>query len=91
MDHKPTDLRRYAANTRKRLIVGGLVLILGLGAGLIAALYGTPAAVCGFSAFLIALVPVALIAFFLLLLQWIVRRAERMDESAADDRDDRKR
>jgi hypothetical protein len=77
---EPSDLRRYAAQTRKRLLLGGLILMIGFGAGLIAVTYGTPAAACGLSVFLIALVPVGLIGAFLLLIQWIIRRMERQDE-----------
>lgn len=80
MSEQPTDLRRYAAQTRRRIILGGLLLIIGAGAILIALTYGTPAAICGVSVFLIALVPVAIIALFLFLLQWIVRRADLRDE-----------
>ena len=88
MPEEPTDLRQHAAQTRRRLITGGLLLIIVVGAGLIALTYGTPAAVCGISVFLIALIPVFLIVCFLLFLQWIVHRAERQDEEANSGQDD---
>jgi hypothetical protein len=80
LTEEPMDLRRHAAQTRRRLIMGGLFLILVVGAGLIAITYGTPAAACGISVFLIALVPVFLIVCFLALLQWILRRVDNQAE-----------
>jgi hypothetical protein len=77
---KSTDLRAHSAQTRSRLVVGGLILMIIAGVGLIAVTYGTPAAGCGLAAFLVALVPVGLISLFLRLLQWFVARSDRESE-----------
>lgn len=79
MEKKPTDLRKYATQTKKRLIWAGLGLIGVFGILLIALTYGTPAAGCGLAFFLIALIPVGLIALILLILQWVVDRSNRDD------------
>ena len=52
-------------------------MIFGLGTILIAFTYGTPAAGCGLAFFLVALIPVVLIALVLYLLQWIAVRSQR--------------
>ena len=77
MPQEPIDLRKHASQTRARLVVAGLVLIVVLGILLILLTYGTPAAVCGTALFFGALVPVGLIVLFLGLLQWIVNRSNR--------------
>jgi membrane protein implicated in regulation of membrane protease activity len=89
MTMKPTDLRTHSSQTRKRLVAGGLILMIIAGAGLIAVTYGTPAAACGLGVFLVALVPVAIISLFLLFLQWIVSRMERGSEKLDAGRDEK--
>lgn len=79
MEKKPTDLRNYAAQTKKRLLWAGLGLIGLFGILLIALTYGTPAAGCGLAFFLVALIPVGLIALLLSVLQWVVDRSNRDD------------
>jgi uncharacterized membrane protein YhaH (DUF805 family) len=79
MTEKPTDLRQHSTQTRRRFIVGGLVLFIVIGTVLVAITYGTPAAGCAVTVFLIALIPVAIITLFLAILQWIVKRAEDRD------------
>jgi hypothetical protein len=77
MEKRPFDLRAYAARTQRRLIWGGIGLIILIGSILILITYGTSAGVCGIAFFLIALIPVGLIAAILAVLQWIVQRANR--------------
>jgi hypothetical protein len=74
MQKEPTDLRKHSRQTRRRLILGGLGLIFVVGLALIALTYGTPAAACGFSFFLIALLPVGLILLIMAILQWLADR-----------------
>lgn len=71
------DLREHSRQTKRHLILGGLGLVLLVGVGLIALTYGTPAAVCGLTALLVALVPVALILLILAVLQWLADRADK--------------
>lgn len=89
MDKAPTDLRRHSAQTRRRFIIGGLILILAVGSALIAITYGTPAAVCGIAFFLAAMVPVAIVSLFLFFLQWIVGRTEGDSQGKAARKDEK--
>jgi fatty acid desaturase len=82
-------LRKFAAQTRRRLLFAGLVLILLIGSVLIALTYGTPAAGCAIASFIIALIPVGAIVLFLWFLQWIVRRGENDDSNPQDAAHDR--
>ena len=69
------DLRRYASQTTFRVVVGALVLLFTVGVGLIWWLYGPGAAIFGLLCLLGALVPIGLIMFFMLGLDWIVKKA----------------
>jgi heme A synthase len=71
------DLRKYARQTHVRLIVGALLLLFVVGLGLIYYFYGGPAALMGLLCLLAALVPIALTALVLWLLDWIRKRADR--------------
>jgi hypothetical protein len=77
MSNRPIDLREHSRQTRRRLVLGGLGLVFLVGIGLIALTYGTPAAVCGVTALLVALVPVGLILLILAILQWLADRADK--------------
>jgi hypothetical protein len=77
MAHSPVDIRKHSRQTKKRLVAGGLGLVIVFGTILIAVTYGTPAAGCGLAFFLVALIPVALIILVLSLLQWIAERSEK--------------
>ena len=70
------DLRRHSRQTKSRLVVGGLLLTFGLGTILIAVTYGIPAAGCGLSLLLAAMIPVGLIGLVLFLLQWLAQRID---------------
>lgn len=69
------DLRQYAKQTNLRLALGALILLLVVGVGLIWLFYGEAAAGLGLTCLLAALFPVVLILFFLLAIEWILKRA----------------
>lgn len=71
------DLRAYARATHFRLIVGALALLLIVGGGLIWLVYGKSAAVLGVACVGLGLAPLVLIAAFLALAGWVVRRDGR--------------
>ncbi|KPL84549.1 hypothetical protein SE15_05575 [Thermanaerothrix daxensis] len=67
------DLRQYARQTTFRLIVGSLLILFIIGLGLVAWLYGLPAAGLGLLCLLSALLPIGLILLTLALWDWIVK------------------
>lgn len=69
------DLRKYASQTNVRLISGGIILVLVVGVGLIYVFYGQNAALSGLLCLIVGLMPLLLIWFMLLLLEWITKRA----------------
>ena len=71
------DLRKYAQQTDRRLIVGGLLILFVVGDGLIYLIYGQQAALAGLICLLIGLIPLVLIWISLALISWLVRRANR--------------
>lgn len=71
------DLRQYSKQTYVRLVIGGLLVLLFIGDGLIYYFYGREAAITGVICIFLGLVPVLGIGLFLLIIEWIVRRANR--------------
>ncbi len=71
------DLRKYAKQTNVRLIIGGLLVLFIVGDGLIYLFYGPGAALTGLLCLSGGLVPIVLILLFLLLIDWVVKRANR--------------
>lgn len=69
------DLREYAKQTNVRLVLGIFILLLVIGVALIWLIYGEAAAGLGFTCLLAALVPVILILFIFLAIEWILKRA----------------
>lgn len=67
------DLRQYAHQTTFRLIVGSLLILFIIGLGLVAWLYGLPAAGLGLLCLLSALLPIGLILLTLALWDWIIK------------------
>jgi len=67
------DLRQYARQTTFRLIVGSLLILFIIGLGLVAWLYGLPAAGLGLLCLLSALLPIGLILLTLALWDWIIK------------------
>jgi len=71
------DLRKYARQTSVQLAVGAVLVLFLIGDGLIYLIYGKGAALLGLSCLLIGLAPILLIALLMLLLNWIVKLANR--------------
>jgi len=70
------DLRQYAAQTNKRLILGGIGLLYLVGGGLIYHIYGREAAISGVICLTLGLSPIVLAWLALSLLGWIAKRAD---------------
>lgn len=70
------DLRKYATQTNKRLILGGIGLLYIVGGGLIYAIYGREAAITGVICLTFGLSPIVLAWLALSLVGWIARRAD---------------
>lgn len=71
------DLRKYARQTGVQLGVGAFLLLFLVGDGLIYFIYGKGAAMLGLSCLLIGTAPILLIALLMLLLNWVVKLANR--------------
>jgi hypothetical protein len=71
------DLRRYARQTKIRLFVGFLLILLLIGDGLIWILYGREAAFWGLTCVLMGFAPLLLIGLALWLMDWIIHRVNR--------------
>jgi multisubunit Na+/H+ antiporter MnhB subunit len=69
------DLRDYSRQTNVRLALGAFILLFVIGVGLIWWIYGGNAAGLAFTCLLAALVPVILILFVFLAIDWILKRA----------------
>ena len=72
-----SDLRKYAQDTNIQLVVGAFLVLFIVGDGLIYFIYGKGAAVLGLLCLLAGVAPVLIIALIMLLLNWIVKRANR--------------
>ncbi len=71
------DLRRYAQQTTKRLILGAILLLFIVGDGLIYIFYGRQAAVMGLVCLLAGLTPLLLIWLALVGIEWLAGLADR--------------
>ena len=71
------DLRQFARQTNKRLVIGFVLLLLIIGDGLILLIYGPSAAVSGLICLLAGLVPFALLWFILNGLDWLGKRTDQ--------------
>ena len=71
------DLRKYAQQTNVQLAVGALLLLFIVGDGLIYLIYGKAAALMGLTCLLAGTAPILLIVLLMLLLNWIVKLANR--------------
>jgi multisubunit Na+/H+ antiporter MnhB subunit len=69
------DLREYSKQTNVRLALGAFILIFIIGVGLIWLIYGGGAAGMAFTCLLAALVPVILILFIFVAIEWILKHA----------------
>ena len=71
------DLREYAKKTNVQLAVGAILLLFIVGIGLIYLIYGKGAALMGFTCLLAGLAPILLIILLMLLLNWVVKLANK--------------
>ncbi len=71
------DLRKYAQNTSIQLSVGAFLLLFIVGDGLIFLIYGQGAALMGLLCLFAGVAPILIIVLFMLLLNWVVKRANR--------------
>lgn len=71
------DLRRYARQTNARLLVGFLAILFIVGNGLIWFFYGREAALMGVVCLTAGLAPLVLIVLSLLLIEWLVKKANQ--------------
>jgi len=71
------DLRKYAQDTSVQLGVGAFLLLFIVGDGLIYFIYGKGAALMGLICLLAGVAPILIIALFMLLLNWVVKLANR--------------
>jgi multisubunit Na+/H+ antiporter MnhB subunit len=69
------DLREYTKQTNIRLVLGAFILLFIVGVALIWAFYGERAAGMGLVCLLAALVPVILILFIFVGIEWILKNA----------------
>ncbi len=71
------NLRDYAKQTDRRLIIGGLLILFLVGGGLIWWFYGTPAAGLGVTCLVAGLAPVVIIVLLFLIIERILKSAGR--------------
>ncbi len=71
------DLRKYARQTNMRLVAGAFLLLFIVGEGLIYVIYGPRSALMGLLCLGAGLSPLLLIMLSLLLIDWVVKRANR--------------
>lgn len=68
------DLHKYASQTTRRLILGGIISLFAIGGALIFAFYGGGAALLGDICLLAGLFPIGLIILILAIMERIVER-----------------
>lgn len=73
----PRDLRKYASNTGVQLAIGGILLLLVVGLGLIALIYGSRAALIGFICILGGLVIVGLVTLSVFAFDYFLKKSNR--------------
>jgi hypothetical protein len=69
------DLRRYAGQTNKGLLIGFVLLLFLVGGGLVYWLYGRGAAVMSIICIFAGLAPLLLIWLALLVVDWVAKKA----------------
>ncbi len=74
---KDRDLRKYARQTSVQLAVGAALLLFIVGDGLIYFIYGPGAALMGLLCLGGGLLPVLLIWIIFMVMDWVVKRANR--------------
>jgi len=73
----PRDLRKYASNTAVQLAVGGVLLLMVIGLGLIALIYGSKAALMGFICILGGLAIVGLVTLSVFALDYFLKKSNK--------------
>lgn len=68
------DLRKYASQTTRRLILGGIISLFAVGGALIFTFYGGGAALMGVICLLAGLLPIGSIIIILAIMERIVER-----------------
>jgi hypothetical protein len=71
------DLRKYSQVTNFRIIIGSIILIFIVGDGLIYLFYGSSSALMGLICLLLGFVPVVLIILFIIIMDNIVKHANK--------------
>jgi hypothetical protein len=71
------DLRKYTHDTYIRIIIGSLILIFFVGDGLIYFFYGSNSALMGLICLLLGFIPIVLIILFIIIMDNIVKRANK--------------
>lgn len=71
---KTIDLKTYSRQTTTRLILGALFILIVVGLGLIYLIYGPGAVFSGFLCIAAGILPVILIYFIFVIIDFIVRR-----------------
>ena len=71
----PRDLRKYAAKTTINLVIGAVLLLIVVGLGLIALIYGSGAALMGFICILGGLAVVGLIVLAVFGLDYFLKKS----------------
>lgn len=69
------DLRKYARQTRTKLVVGFVFLLLIVGDGLIYLIYGPFGAISGLLCIIAGLAPLGLIWLAMNIIEWIAKKA----------------
>lgn len=73
---RPRDLREFARSTDRRLVIGGLILLFGVGGLLIYLFYGLGGAALGIACLLVGLTPVGGILVALWIVEALARRVD---------------
>ncbi|MBW8010542.1 MAG: hypothetical protein FVQ83_04760 [Chloroflexi bacterium] len=73
------DLRRYAGQTNKRMLVGFIAVVVIVGGGLIYQIYGAGSAIFGLGCILVGLAPLSLIWLIMKLFEWIVKKSNEYE------------
>ncbi len=68
------DLKSYSKQTTTRLILGALLILIIVGLGLIYLIYGLGAVFSGFLCVAAGILPIILIYFIFVFIEWIVKR-----------------
>jgi len=68
------DLRKYARQTNKRLLIGGIMILFIVGDGLIYLFYGEKAAISGLVCMMVGFLPLIIIWIILSIIGWLVKK-----------------